>query len=209
MTNIQLSLFDDQKAIPKLDKSAIAEVPDELKSDTTNPNFFIIRGIIFKQKGFTTLAKTDLKKGFKLAPDNAVPAWHLAMIAYNEQRLHQAKYWLVKAIGNLTPASSNTRNRTNGQQSSTRKVFSFFIGIICIRLGDPDQATMHLQDAIQPGFEGSLVAIKKAIDLFNLGKSEAAIDFLKSELKRKDPETFELLQKMTLQKNTSKHSEKP
>jgi tetratricopeptide (TPR) repeat protein len=208
MTNKQLSLFIDMPDIQPPDNGTITEVPVELRSETDNYPFLLFRGNVFKQRGFTILAKNDYKKALELAPDEPAPAWHLGIMAYEDGQLHKAKYWLVKAIARLSHPSGNNRDRLTAQQFSLLKVFSFFTGIICIRLGDTDQGIMYLQGAIEPGFEGSYVAIQKAISLFDSEKEEEAINFLKSELKRKDPVTFARLQKMTTTKDTRKISDK-
>ena len=105
MTSKQLSLFIDMAEIRPPDNGTITEVPVELTSETDNYPFLLFRGNIFKQGGFTILAKSDYKKALQLAPDEPAPAWHLGMMAYEVGHLHKAKYWLVKAIGRLSHPS--------------------------------------------------------------------------------------------------------
>lgn len=208
MTGKQLSLFSNPTDSPSPDNSTVDQIPTSLRHESDNFQFHLLRGNILKQRGFTIPAKNNYKKALQLAPDEPAPAWHLGIMAYDDGHLYKAKYWLLKAIGKLEHSYGNNHNRPNHQQLSLRKVFAFFTGITCIRLGDPDRGYFHLQDAIEPGFEGSYAAIEKATALFDLGRVEEAVNFLKSEIKRRDPETFARLQRMTEMKNIENIPEK-
>jgi tetratricopeptide (TPR) repeat protein len=133
-------------------KPPSAEFIKSQETNSTNPFFYTIRGMVYKQKGWFELAEKDFLTARKLNSNQNAAAHHLGMICFMKDDMDGAKKWCKISYDNLPKDGLNKYglNKTSIQFTSIEDVVCY-LGAIIVKMKDPEEALKHLKTETKNG----------------------------------------------------------
>lgn len=174
--------------LSRAEREKVTEVPPGLQSGNTKPCFFVIRGLVFKQQGFTTLARQDFEKALSLNPGEHVAAWNLAMIHYDKDDPDRALHYLTTAYQGLGAAVEKPAPGRRNEVREIRQVVAFYIALIHARKGDLVRLSQYLLESLGTTPQGHTGRLLHIVALYKEQKDKEAGEILENMLKQYNPD---------------------
>ena len=169
------------------ERAKVTDIPPSLQSKNSHPGLFLFRGLVFRQQGFTTLARRDFEQALSGYPPDPIAAWNLAMIHYEENDVKQALHYLLLAHRHLQAGIGRSDPEVRVEAGLVLQVLAFFIATIYARQGDLVRFSQYLLQALGSTPADHAVSLLQVISLYEGQKSEEATALLENRLKQYNP----------------------
>lgn len=175
--------------------AAVADFTRAINAQPSNQNFYTMRGTAYEDMGNDTEAAKDFSKTLELYPTDFVAAYRLGMVYFRKKDFENAVKWLKVSYKNAPEVDmAHIGIGNNNIMFVHKKIIAGNLGNFLTQLKRYDEGFQYLDEAIRLDPKYSNPHMTKGLVLFQIGKQEEALKYIRKAAELGDPKAPEVLQ---------------
>lgn len=174
---------------------AVADFTKAINAQPSNQNFYTMRGTAYEDMGKDVEAAKDFSKTLELHSTDFKAAYRLGMVYFRKKDFENAVMWLKISHKNAPEVDmSHIGMGNNNIMFIHKKIIAGNLGNFLTQLKRYDEGFQYLDEAIRLDPNYANPYMTKGLNLFQIGKQEEAIKYIRKAAELGDPKAPEVLQ---------------